>query len=58
MLIYPPVIALFNFCIVIGKSKEITMIYLDNTTDEQDIYIPIDRRVDLGDTIDSENNNE
>ena len=29
------------------------MIYLDNTTDEQDIYIPIDRRVDLG-----ENNNE
>lgn len=29
------------------------MIYLDNTTDEQDIYVPIDRRVDLG-----ENNNE
>lgn len=29
------------------------MIYLDTTTDEQDIYIPIDRRVDLG-----ENNNE
>ena len=32
------------------------MIYLNNTTDEQDIYIPIDRRVDLGDTIDSDNN--
>ena len=31
------------------------MIYLDNTTDEQDIYIPIDRRVDLGD---NSNNNE
>ena len=30
------------------------MIYLDNTTDEQDIYIPIDRRVE----IDGENNNE
>lgn len=30
------------------------MIYLDNTTDEQDIYIPIDRRVE----IDSDNNNE
>ena len=29
------------------------MIYLDNTTNEQDIYVPIDRRVDLG-----ENNNE
>ena len=29
------------------------MIYLDNTTDEQDIYIPIDRRVDL-----DSNNNE
>lgn len=28
------------------------MIYLDNTTDEQDIYIPIDRRVE----IDGENN--
>ena len=28
------------------------MIYLDNTTDEQDIYIPIDRRVE----IDSNNN--
>ena len=36
------------------KGKE--MIYLDNTTDEQDIYIPIDRRVDLGDIND--NNNE
>lgn len=23
------------------------MIYLDNTTDEQDIYIPIDRRVEI-----------
>lgn len=34
------------------------MIYLDNTTDEQDIYIPIDRRVDLGDINDSNNNNE
>lgn len=34
------------------------MIYLDNTTDEQDIYIPIDRRVDLGDTNDGDNNNE
>ena len=33
------------------------MIYLDNTTDEQDIYIPIDRRVDLGD-IDNSNNND
>ena len=30
------------------------MIYLDNTTDEQDIYVPIDRRVE----IDGENNNE
>ncbi len=30
------------------------MIYLDNTTDEQDIYIPIDRRVE----IDGDNNNE
>lgn len=30
------------------------MIYLDNTTNEQDIYIPIDRRVE----IDGENNNE
>lgn len=30
------------------------MIYLDNTTNEQDIYIPIDRRVE----IDNENNNE
>ena len=30
------------------------MIYLDNTTDEQDIYIPIDRRVE----IDNSNNNE
>ena len=28
------------------------MIYLDNTTDEQDIYIPIDRRVE----IDGDNN--
>ena len=28
------------------------MIYLDNTTNEQDIYIPIDRRVE----IESENN--
>lgn len=36
------------------------MIYLDNTTDEQDIYIPIDRRIDvlgdLGDNNDSNNN--
>ena len=23
------------------------MIYFDNTTDEQDIYIPIDRRVEI-----------
>lgn len=30
------------------------MIYLDNTTNEQDIYIPIDRRVE----IDGDNNNE
>ena len=30
------------------------MIYLDNNTDEQDIYIPIDRRVE----IDGDNNNE
>ena len=30
------------------------MIYLDNTTDEQDIYIPIDRRVE----IDGDNNNK
>lgn len=30
------------------------MIYLDNTTDEQDIYIPIDRRVE----IDGDNNKE
>ena len=30
------------------------MIYLDNTTDEQDIYIPIDRRVEIND----EKNNE
>ena len=30
------------------------MIYLDNTTAEQDIYIPIDRRVE----IDNSNNNE
>ena len=30
------------------------MIYLDNTTDEQDVYIPIDRRVE----IDGDNNNE
>ena len=36
------------------KVKE--MIYLDNTTNEQDIYIPIDRRVDLGDINDSNNN--
>lgn len=34
------------------------MIYLDNTTNEQDIYIPIDRRVDLGDTNDGDKNNE
>lgn len=34
------------------------MIYLDNTTNEQDIYIPIDRRVDLDDTNDGDNNNE
>ena len=33
------------------------MIYLDNTTDEQDIYIPIDRRVDL-DNGDNSNNSE
>ena len=32
------------------------MIYLDNTTYEQDIYIPIDRRVDLGDINDGNNN--
>ena len=30
------------------------MIYLNNTTDEQDVYIPIDRRVE----IDNSNNNE
>ena len=30
------------------------MIYLDNTTDEQDIYIPIDRRVE----INGDNNNK
>ena len=30
------------------------MIYLDNATDEQDIYIPIDRRVEIND----EKNNE
>lgn len=30
------------------------MIYLDNTTNEQDIYVPIDRRVE----INGENNNE
>ena len=30
------------------------MIYLDNTTDEQDIYIPIDRRVEIdGDNRDN-----
>ena len=38
------------------------MIYLDNTTDEQDIYIPIDRRidvlVDLGDNGDNSDNSE
>ena len=34
------------------------MIYLDNTTDEQDIYIPIDRRVDLGNNGDNSNNSE
>ena len=34
------------------KGKE--MIYLDNTTNEQDIYIPIDRRVE----IDGDNNND
>ena len=32
------------------------MIYLDNTTDEQDIYIPIDRRVEIDSETD--NNNE
>lgn len=32
------------------------MIYLDNTTDEQDIYIPIDRRVEID--RDDSNNNE
>ena len=37
------------------NEKNIKMIYLDNTTDEQDIYIPIDRRVDLDN---GDNNNE
>ena len=30
------------------------MIYLNNATDEQDVYIPIDRRVE----IDNSNNNK
>lgn len=49
-------VALFQKCIVINKKilKVKEMIYLDNTTDEQDIYIPIDRRVE----IDNSNNNE
>ena len=34
------------------------MIYLDNTTNEQDIYIPIDRRVEIDGDINDSNNNE